>query len=425
MSTLKSRADLAMPGGVNSPVRAFKGVDRDPIFAHRGQGAVLHTTDHHELIDFCMSFGPLILGHAHPDVVNAITVTAKNGTSYAVTTEAEIEIAELIKSAVPSMERVRLVNSGTEACMAAVRLARGATGRKKILKFSGCYHGHGDCLLVKAGSGVAGIASASSAGVPEPCACQMLVAPYNDITSVHEIFAEHGNDIAAIILEPVAANMGLVQPAEGYLQALSDLTRQHGSLLIFDEVITGFRFTFGGYQKLCGVTPDLTILGKAIGGGMPVGAFGGRADLMEQMAPLGPVYQAGTLSGNPISVASGLATLRWLREHDPYADLATRTAAFVEEVRAIAQRHTDIPLQIPNLGSLFCLFFSDQQPTCFEDVMSCKQDPFKKLFSALLDAGVYLPPSAFEVSFTSIAHDDAILEQALTRFDNAFQKAFG
>ena len=424
-TTLKSRANLAMPGGVNSPVRAFKGVDQDPIFARRGQDAYLETDNHDRLIDFCMSFGPLILGHAHPDVVQAIQATAIDGTSFAVTTQAEIEIAELIQQAIPSMERVRMVNSGTEACMTAIRLARGATGRNKIVKFSGCYHGHADCLLVHAGSGVAGIANASSAGVTEACVADTLVAPYNDLDSVVALFDKHGKDIAALLVEPVAANMGLVIPDNHYLQSLSEIAKKHDALLIFDEVITGFRFTFGGYQRLCDVTPDLTILGKIIGGGMPVGAFGGRVELMDHLAPLGPVYQAGTLSGNPISMASGLATLRWLQRNEPYKELADHTARFVERLQAVAHKYVGPNVQIPNLGSLFCLFFSDKRPTCFEDVIACEQEPFKKLFQVLLTNGVYLPPSPFEVSFVSTAHKQNVLDQALEAFERAFKKAFG
>ena len=415
---LKTRALAAMPAGVNSPVRAFRSVGGDPIFVKESRGAKLITEDGRELIDFCMSFGPLVLGHAHPAVVAAITQAAERGTSYAVTTEAEIALAELIQSAIPSMERLRLVSSGTEATMTAIRLARGATGRNKIIKFSGCYHGHADCLLVQAGSGVAGIASASSAGVPEGVAADMLVAPYNSRTEVEALLAEHGSDVAAIIVEPVAANMGLVHPEEGFLQFLREVTEKNGSLLIFDEVITGFRFTFGGYQNIAGVTPDLTCLGKAIGGGMPIGAVGGKLSVMDCIAPIGSVYQAGTLSGNPISVASGLATLSTLRNEDPYPRLGTRTQNLVQDLEARAQS-LGVPLSLPSLGSLFCFFFTDKQPGTFDEVMAVDPAPFNTFFHACLDRGVYLAPSAFEAAFLSTAHDDVILDEAVGVFSEA------
>lgn len=418
---LVNRSRAAMPGGVNSPVRAFRSVGVDPIFAHSGKGALLRTTDGRELIDYCMSFGPLILGHAHPDVVNAISEAAGRGTSYAVTTEAEIEMAELIQRAIPSMERVRLVSSGTEACMTAIRVARGATNRTKILKFGGCYHGHADCLLVKAGSGVAGIASASSAGVPEVCANQTLVARYNNREDVTRLLAEHGQDIAAILVEPVAANMGLVQPTDGFLQFLREQADACGALLIFDAVICGFRFCFGEYQNLCGVTPDITCLGKIIGGGMPVGAVGGRADIMENLAPLGNVYQAGTLSGNPVSVAAGLAQLRRLEQDNPYIDLEARTQKLTQAILELANAR-GIPLQLPTLGSLFAIVFTDQPIRGFEDIETTRQDHFNTLFSALLEHGVYLPPSPFEVCFLSTAHQELHLEQTISAWGKALAR---
>ena len=337
MSDLKQRAEAVMPGGVNSPVRAFKAVGGDPIFASRGKGAYLETTDGHKLVDYCLSFGPLILGHAHPDVSAAIALAAGRGTSYAVTTEAEIEMAEMIQAAIPSIERVRLVSSGTEACMTALRLARGATGRNKVLKFSGCYHGHTDGMLVQAGSGVAGIASASSDGVPRSVAEDTLVANYNDSEQVTSIVEQHGDDLAAIIVEPVAANMGLVLPDDAFLGHLRSLCDKTGALLIFDEVITGFRLTFGGYQNICDITPDLTCLGKVIGGGMPIGAVGGRMAIMEHLAPIGSVYQAGTLSGNPVSVAAGLATLKRLKTQNPYAALQKVTEKLVDQIKSAAK----------------------------------------------------------------------------------------
>ncbi len=421
METLKERALRAMPGGVNSPVRAFRAVGGEPIFARRASGAELETEDGRRLIDYCMSFGPLILGHAHPDVVGAITDAAARGTSYAVTTRAEIELAEMIREAVPSMERVRLVSSGTEACMTAVRLVRGYTGKSKVLKFSGCYHGHADCMLVKAGSGVAGIASASSAGVPEGCAADTLVARYNHIEDVEALLAEHGNDLAGIIVEPVAANAGLMLPEEGFLHSLRRLADQHQALLVFDEVINGFRFTYGGYQSICGIQPDLTCLGKIIGGGMPVGAVGGRADIMESLAPLGNVYQGGTLSGNPVSVASGLATLKRLREDQPYPVLEQRTARLVAGIKTAASE-AGIPIQIPAIGSIFAMMFTEHVIHDFDDVMATQQDLYVNVFHNCLQQGVYLAPSPVEVSFVSTAHTDEhidktieVIGQAITR----------
>jgi glutamate-1-semialdehyde 2,1-aminomutase len=400
-----------MPGGVNSPVRAFRSVGGDPIFAKRGHGPYLETEDGRILIDFCLSFGPLILGHAHRDVVDAIARAARLGTSYAVTTPAEVEMAELIKGAIPSIERVRLVSSGTEACMTAVRVARGFTGRAKILKFSGCYHGHSDALLVKAGSGVAGVASASSAGVPPGCTGDTLVARYNHREDVEALAREHGRDLAAILIEPVAANVGLIRPEPGFLNFLRETADRCGALLVFDEVISGFRFTFGGYQNLCGVKPDLTCLGKIIGGGLPVGAVGGRAEVMERLAPLGDVYQAGTLSGNPVSVAAGLATLKTLRQLDPYRELERRTQALAA-VLLEAARAAGVPLQVPVMGSLFSLFFAEQAPRDFDGVLATDKDRYVTMFHALLKSGVYLPPSPFEVSFLSTAHEDAVMEKA-------------
>jgi glutamate-1-semialdehyde 2,1-aminomutase len=361
------------------------------------------------LVDYCMSFGPLILGHAHPEVVEAISRAAMYGTSFAVTTQEEVEFAELIRAAIPSMERLRLVSSGTEACMTAVRLSRGFTGRSKVLKFSGCYHGHADCMLVKAGSGVAGIAAASSAGVPGPCAENTLVARYNSREDVAAVVREHGRDLAAIIVEPVAANAGLMLPAEGFLAFLRAQADGCGALLVFDEVITGFRLTFGGYQQLCGIRPDLTCLGKVIGGGMPIGAVGGRADIMERLAPLGDVYQAGTLSGNPVSVAAGLATLRCLERTRPYETLEHATRRLVHDI-ALAGRGAGLPLQVPTIGSLFSIFFAPQPVHDFDAVMSTRKELFVTMFRMLLEKGIYLPPSPFEVCFLSVAHDDAVLE---------------
>ena len=409
-----------MPGGVNSPVRAFRSVGGNPIYVRKGHAAWLETTDGRVLTDFCLSFGPLILGHAHPDVVEAIARAATFGTSFAVTTEPEIELCELLRDAIPSLERVRLVSSGTEAVMTALRLARGFTGRSRILKFSGCYHGHTDAMLVQAGSGVAGIASASSAGVTPGCAQDTLVARYNHREDVDAILEKHGRELAAIIVEPAAANVGLMMPEPGFLEFLRERSRAAGALLIFDEVISGFRFAFGGYQDVCGVRPDLTTLGKIIGGGLPVGAIGGRRDIMERLAPLGDVYQAGTLSGNPVSVAAGLATLRWLQRHNPYPALAGRTDCFVQGLRDRAKRH-GLAVSIPHAASLFSLFFAPQAPRDFDEVLATRKQLYPVLFNRLLNAGVYLPPSPFEVSFLSVAHDDKVLDETLGRFDLAFE----
>ncbi len=419
-SNLKERAENAMPGGVNSPVRAFRSVGGEPIYAQSARGAELHTTDGRTLIDYCMSFGPMILGHAHPAVVEAVQQAVARGTSYAVTTEAEIEMAELIREAIPSMERVRLVSSGTEACMTAIRLSRGFTGREKVLKFSGCYHGHADCMLVKAGSGVAGIASASSAGVPAGCAANTLVARYNHLEDVDAVIAEHGRDLAAIVVEPVAANVGLILPDPGFLEGLRSRADAVGALLMFDEVINGFRFTFGGYQNVCGVKPDITCLGKIIGGGMPVGAIGGRTDVMEHLAPLGDVYQAGTLSGNPVSVAAGLATLRWLKNHPPYPALERDTAGLVSAIRHAAARH-GIPVTIPVLGSIFSVFFGAVAVRDFDDVMRTEKDRYVRVFHELMKHGVYMPPSPFEVSFLSVAHTPEHLQRTIAAWEHAME----
>lgn len=421
-SSLFERACAVLPGGVNSPVRAFRAVGGTPLFARRAEGAYLHTIEGRRLVDFCMSFGPLIFGHAPPEVLAAISEVAARGTSFAVTTEAEIELAEEIVSAIPSVDRVRLVNSGTEACMTALRIARAATGREHIVKFSGGYHGHVDGLLVRAGSGVAGLTEASSAGIPRASVSQTLLAQFNHLDDLDRILAEHGHTIAAIILEPVLANAGLILPAAGFLRAVADRAAAVGALLIWDEVITGFRFGWGSIQTIepGEIRPDLVCLGKIIGGGLPVGAVGGRAALMDLLAPIGPVYQAGTLSGNPVCVAAGLATLRRLKFERPWAELEQRTLAYVTELRRLA-RSVGAAVSFTTRGSLFSVFFGDYAPTCFEEIPATQSENFQPLFHELLAGGVYLPPSAFEVAFLSTAHTDEVLESTLPVWRRALE----
>ncbi len=410
-----------IPGGVNSPARAFKSVGGNPLYAERAEGPFLYTRDGRKLLDFCLSFGPMILGHADPDVVKALQEAAVKGTSYAVTTEAEIEMAELITGSIDMMDKVRLVNSGTEAVMTALRLARGYTGRNKILKFSGCYHGHTDSMLVQAGSGVAGIASASSAGVTAEAAGSTLVCSFNDFDAVETLVREHAGDLAAIVVEPLAANMGLVLPKPKYLLRLRELCDEVGALLIFDEVITGYRLTFGAFANLCCAKPDLVTLGKIIGGGLPIGAIGGKAEVMNHLAPDGPVYQAGTLSGNPLCMAAGLANLRKLQTLNPYPELAARCVRLTDAMKATAAEK-GIPVAIPRDGSMFSIFFRESEPQNFAEVMDSDTERFVKVFHGMLDAGIYLPPSPFETSFLSVLHTDALLEQMLSAWDEALAK---
>jgi glutamate-1-semialdehyde 2,1-aminomutase len=417
---LESRALSVIPGGVNSPARAFKSVGGNPLYAERAEGAYLYTRDGRKLIDFCLSFGPMILGHADPDVVKAIQSAAARGTSYAVTTEAEIEMAELLVSSIDVLDKVRLVNSGTEAVMTALRLARGCTGRNRILKFSGCYHGHIDAMLVQAGSGLAGEASASSAGVTDEAAGDTLVAPFNDVKAAEAVVRAHAGELAAIVVEPLAANMGLVLPEPKYLLRLRELADEVGALLIFDEVITGFRSTFGAFANLCCAKPDLVTLGKIIGGGLPIGAVGGRGDLMDQLAPNGPVYQAGTLSGNPLCMAAGLANLRKLRDTNPYPMLAERVNRLTAGMKDSVDRK-GLPFTVPKDGSMFSFFFRGSEPRNFAEVQEADTQRFVKVFHAMLEQGIYFPPSPFETSFMSVAHTDAILDQVLSAWEKAIQ----
>ncbi|HIF9100644.1 TPA: glutamate-1-semialdehyde 2,1-aminomutase [Photobacterium damselae] len=419
-SDLFAKAQRTIPGGVNSPVRAFAGVGGTPLFIERADGAYIFDADGKAYIDYVGSWGPMILGHNHTAIRDAVIEAARNGLSFGAPTEMEITMAEMVSRLVPSMEMVRMVSSGTEATMSAIRLARGFTGRDKIIKFEGCYHGHADCLLVKAGSGALTLGQPSSPGVPEDFAKHTLACTYNNLESVREAFASHPDQIACIIVEPVAGNMNCIPPVAGFLEGLREICDEFGALLIFDEVMTGFRVATGGAQGHYNIKPDLTTLGKVIGGGMPVGAFGGRREVMEYIAPTGPVYQAGTLSGNPVAMAAGHACLTVLTEEGNEARLANTTKRLAEGFKAAADKH-GIPLLVHQVGGMFGFFFTDQeQVTCYEEVAKCDVERFKHFFHLMLDKGVYLAPSAFEASFTSLAHNsreiDATLEAAELSF---------
>ncbi|HEY0077264.1 MAG TPA: glutamate-1-semialdehyde 2,1-aminomutase [Pyrinomonadaceae bacterium] len=409
---LFARAVELMPGGVNSPVRAFRGVGGTPRFIREARGATLTDVDGKTYIDYVGSWGPMILGHADPEVLEALREALSRGTSYGAPTELEIEVAEEIIDAVPSVEMVRMVNSGTEATMSALRLARGVTGRNKILKFEGCYHGHGDSLLVKAGSGVATLGLPDSPGVPPSVAANTLTAPFNDTASLEEIFDAHGADIAAVIIEPVVGNMGCVPPAEGYLQTLRDITRRHGALLIFDEVMTGFRLARGGAQQLYAVAPDITTLGKIIGGGLPVGAYGASREIMQHVAPAGAVYQAGTLSGNPLAMTAGLATLRRLRDKSIYERLERAAARLSEGVNGAA-RDASIQTVTNRVGSMWTTFFTDSPVTDWTSASRADRNLYARFFHAMLRRGVYLAPSQFEAAFISIQHTDELIDRTI------------
>ena len=416
---LFARAQRTIPAGVNSPVRAFRSVGGTPRFVTRGQGAYVWDADERRYIDYVGSWGPAILGHAHPAVVRAVQDAAVHGVSFGAPTEAEIEMAETLVRRLPSLELVRLVSSGTEATMSALRLARGFTGRPKILKFEGCYHGHGDSLLVKAGSGALTFGQPSSAGVPPAIAGETVVVPYNDLDAVAAAFRADPDAIAAVIVEPVAGNMNLVMPKPGFLAGLRALCDRHGAVLIFDEVMTGFRVHAQGVQGMTGITPDLTTLGKVIGGGMPVGAFGGRRDIMEKIAPLGPVYQAGTLSGNPVAVAAGLATLAATEAPGFYDALAASTRTFVEGMQEAA-RAAGVAFSAQSVGGMFGLYFAAQVPDSYDTVMACDKARFNRFFHAMLDAGVYLAPSAYEAGFVSAAHTAADIAATIRAAEGAF-----
>ncbi len=413
-------AQQHIPGGVNSPVRAFKGVGSDPIFIQRAEGAYLYDTSGKRYIDYVGSWGPMIAGHAHPAVVKAVQDTAANGLSFGAPTVIETRIAEKICELVPSIEMVRMVNSGTEACMSAIRLARGYTKRDKIVKFTGGYHGHVDSLLVKAGSGVLTLGLPNSPGVPASLAEHTLTLNYNDIEQVKTVFAEMGSLIAAIIVEPVAGNMNCVPPVPGFLQGLRDVCDEYGSVLIFDEVMTGFRVALGGAQTYYNVKPDLSTLGKVIGGGMPVGAFGGRRDIMQHIAPLGPVYQAGTLSGNPVAMAAGVATLEIISQPNFYEELSAKTAKFITHMLALAKA-ANIHTTGVSVGGMFGLFFTTAERVVnFEQVSACDVERFKKFFHGMLEKGIYLAPSAFEAGFVSSAHSEPDIEATLSAAEQVF-----
>jgi glutamate-1-semialdehyde 2,1-aminomutase len=413
-------AKQVMPGGVNSPVRAFKQVGLNPVYMDHGKGAIITDIDGNSYIDYIGSWGPLILGHAHPEVLASIMEVAAKGTSFGAPTERETEMAQLVIDRMPSVEVVRMVNSGTEATMSALRLARGFTKRNKILKFEGSYHGHADALLIKAGSGVATLGLPDSPGVPESVATNTITVPYNDLASVELAFEKYGEELACVIVEPIAGNMGVVPPQPGFLEGLRAVTTKYGSLLIFDEVMTGFRVHLNSAQGRFGVTPDLTCMGKVIGGGLPVGAYGGRRDIMEQIAPSGPIYQAGTLSGNPLAMAAGIATLRLLGEPGVYEQLEARGAQLEAGILANAKEF-GIPLTINRVGSMVCPFFTEGPVTNYDSAKAADLARFNTYFSGMLDAGVSLPPSQFEGMFISLAHTEEHIAQTIAANREVFK----
>ncbi len=423
---LFERAQKTIPGGVNSPVRAFRQVGGIPRFVSRAKGPYFWDVEDKRYIDLIMSWGPMIVGHAHPEVVEAVQRAAQTSFSYGAPTEGEIELAERICELMPSVEQVRMVSSGTEATMSALRLARGYTGRDLIIKFEGCYHGHADSLLVKAGSGLLTFADStqnapSSAGVPQDVVKHTLVLPYNDVTAIEEVFQNQGDQIAAVIIEPIAGNMNLIKPSTEFLSAIRNLTSKYGSVLIYDEVMTGFRVALGGAQSLQGITPDLTCLGKVMGGGMPMAAFGGKKEIMSKLAPLGNVYQAGTLSGNPVAVASGLKTLEIVSRPGFYECLTGQTEKLMAGLKRAADE-AHVPFAVDSVGGMFGFYFAPQVPSSFEAVTKMDIEAFKKFFHAMLDQGVYLAPSAYEAGFTSIAHDNEVLDAIVSAATISFQK---
>jgi glutamate-1-semialdehyde 2,1-aminomutase len=426
MSTDKScqlfeQAKQLIPGGVNSPVRAFKSVGGEPLFIARGEGAYLYDVDGNRYTDYVCSWGPLILGHAPKPVVEAVQQAATRGTSYGAPTPLEVELAQMICEAVPSIELVRLVNSGTEATMSAIRLARGYTKRNKIVKFDGCYHGHADALLVAAGSGVMTLGIPGSPGVPESVVQDTIQARFNDLDQFREIVEAQGKDIACVIVEPIAGNMGVVPPSNGFLEGLRELTAQHGIVLIFDEVITGFRVAYGGAQELYGITPDMTTLGKIIGGGFPVGAYGGRRDIMEHIAPAGPVYQAGTLSGNPVAMTAGIAVLKVLKNKAIYEELEKKAQRLADGL-AEAAKKANVPVTSNRVGSMMTTFFTNQPVTDYDSAKTADTQQYAKFFRAMLQRGTYFAPSQFEAAFVSTAHSDEDIRQTLAAAEEAMRQ---
>ncbi|GAB6098509.1 glutamate-1-semialdehyde 2,1-aminomutase [Halanaerocella petrolearia] len=415
------QAKEVIPGGVNSPARAFSAVDNDPLFIEKGDGALIYDIDGNEYIDYVGSWGPMILGYNHPAVVEALQMQLMKGTSFGAPTEVETELAELVTEAVSSIDKVRMVNSGTEATMSTIRLARGYTGRDKIVKMEGCYHGHGDSLLVEAGSGVTTLGISGSPGVPDDIAQDTIVVPFNDEQALEEVFTEYGAEIAGVILEPVTGNMGVIRPGFNYLDKLREITNEYDSLLIFDEVMTGFRLAYGGAQELYHIEPDLTTLGKIIGGGMPVGAYGGKQEIMDYVAPEGPVYQAGTLSGNPLAMTAGLETIKLLQQHDTYQILEEKGARLEEGFKEnIAE--LGVPATLSRVGSMFSIFFTEEQVTNYQEAQASNTNAFALYFNQMLEQGIYLPPSQFESNFISIAHTEEDLERTIEANYNALQK---
>ncbi len=419
-SSLFEQAQRVLPGGVDSPVRAFRAVGGKPLFIQCAKGPYLFDVDGNRFIDYVLSWGPLILGHAHPEVVKAIQEAAANGTSYGAPSPLEVELAQLVMDVMPNIQMLRFVNSGTEATMSALRVARAFSKRDKIIKFEGCYHGHADMLLVKAGSGVATLGLPDSPGVPSNTVSDTLVARYNDLYSVHALFKANPGQIGAIIVEPVAGNMGVVPPQPGFLEGLRTITQDEGAVLIFDEVMTGFRVAPGGAQEFYGVKPDLTTLGKVIGGGLPVGAYGGRADIMQLVAPAGPVYQAGTLSGNPLAMQAGITTLKILHQDGIWSELEAAAANLTSGIENAA-RKAGVPVKTTRVGTMFTTFFSEQEPKDWNSVKGADTVRFGKFFQAMLENGVYLAPSQFEAGFISTAHTDEIVDETIRAADKAFR----
>ncbi|MBX7218636.1 MAG: glutamate-1-semialdehyde 2,1-aminomutase [Blastocatellia bacterium] len=418
---LFERAQTAIPGGVNSPVRAFRGVGGTPVFIRSGQGPYLTDVDGHRFIDYIGSWGPMILGHAHPEVIEALQKAMERGTSFGAPTELEVEVAETICSIMPSVEKIRMVSSGTEATMSAIRVARGYTGRTKVVKFIGCYHGHGDALLVKAGSGVATLGLPDSPGVPPETAQHTISVPFNNLDALRQVFETYPADVACVIIEPVVGNMGCVPPASGYLEGIRDLTSQYGAVLIFDEVMTGFRLAPGGAQEKYGIKPDMTTLGKIMGGGLPAAAYGGRKEIMDCVAPVGPVYQAGTLSGNPLAMTAGLTTLKLLRRAGVYEGLERQSKKVAEGIQQAAQKN-GFKTVLNRVGSMFTVFFTETPVTDWETAKTSDTGLFARFFHAMLAEGVYLPPSQFEAAFLGTAHSDEVIDATIAAAERAFKK---